>query len=289
MNSAYYSIIALTFRELWSRKITLALFIVSTLIWLTLMFALGLDVVEGSLAGIRIFGQSAEPTQSHWDQEAGEVVRSALSLEAVVIGIESFVAGAAYWAATLLGLFATAPLLGTTLQRGRVDLMLSKPVGRSGILAAHVLGVVVVFAVLTAYLMGMVWLVMSVKAGIWYPRFLIAIPISILMFTVMYSVVVLATVTTDSTALALIVSYGLIFVSIVFLGREQIVPQLSMTGRMAFMALYHVLPNFAEVTGTVTQLARNASVTTWYPTMSAGLFGIVMYVLTFRSFQRRDY
>ena len=51
------AIIVLTFRELWAKKIVIGLFVISTLVWVMLAFALNLDIVEGSLAGLRIFGQ----------------------------------------------------------------------------------------------------------------------------------------------------------------------------------------------------------------------------------------
>jgi hypothetical protein len=58
---------------------------------------------------------------------------------------------------------------------------------------------------------------------------------------------------------------------------------------VVFLSLYHVLPNFAEVTATVTQLARDVDVTSWYPAASATLFGSVLYILSFRSFSKKDY
>ncbi|PSQ83337.1 MAG: hypothetical protein BRD30_13080, partial [Bacteroidetes bacterium QH_2_63_10] len=54
-------LVLITFRELWARKIVLGLFIISSLVLLAVTFALNLDVVEGSLAGIRLFGQEATP------------------------------------------------------------------------------------------------------------------------------------------------------------------------------------------------------------------------------------
>ncbi|MGM0705135.1 MAG: ABC transporter permease, partial [Bacteroidota bacterium] len=88
-------LIYLTFRELWAKKIVLGLFVMSSLILVMVAFALNLDVVDGSLSGLRLFGQSPDGMGD-------------LSLERLVFGVEAAVAGAAYWIGILLALFATA-------------------------------------------------------------------------------------------------------------------------------------------------------------------------------------
>ena len=264
----------LTLRELWAKKVIMGLFVVSTLVLLSVSFALNLDVVEGSLAGIRLFGSEAE---------------ASMSLEEFVFAVESVVAGAAYWLGVLLALFAAAPLYTTRLDDGHIDLLLSKPLGRPHLLAGHVLGVWGTMLGLVVYLLGGVWLLMSLKSGVWNPRFLITIGLVVSLFAVMYGVVVLLGTWTQSTALSLIVTYGLIFISLVLAGVKQITPQLSATGAGAFWTLYHVLPNFAEVTQIVSRLARGEAVESWYPFVSSLLFGTACYVLGAWSFARRDF
>lgn len=282
-------ILLLTFRELWARKITIGLFLVSTFVWVMLAFALNLDIVDGTLAGIRIFGNNPGPTQTVPNPDTGEVVREALTLERIVIVVESVVAAAAYWMALLLGLFATASLLPGLLQRGQIDLLLSKPLSRTRLLAGHVLGVLLVVALLALYLLGAVWLVMSIKAGIWRFQFLLSLLVVVAMFGIMYSVMALVAVSTRSTALALIVSYGLIFASIILQLKDQISPQINPPWRQVFIGLYHVLPNVAEVSGTVAQLSGIDPVTSWYPLASSLVFGIIILGCTTLWFNRRDF
>ncbi len=280
-------VLLLTLRELTAKKVTLGLFIVSTLVWVMLGFALNLDIVDGSLAGLRIFGQDASLPDVE-GQDAGGGGQIPL-LERMVIGVEKFVAGASYWMGILLALFATAPLINSLLERGRVDLLLSKPVSRLSLLGSHLLGVLTVVVTLAIYLMGMVWLVMSLKTGIWNVRFLSAILMVVTMFTVMYSVIVLVGVSTQSTALSLIVTYGLIFCSIIFLFKDQLAPQINLPWRHVYLALYHVLPNFAEVTQPVVQLAGGEPVQSWYVLWSSVAFGAAIYALAAIRFARRDF
>ena len=119
-------------------KITLGLFIVTTIAWLMLSFALNLDVVEGSIAAVRIFGLQSEPTELIRDSDTGKIIRDeegdlqrqALSLDKFVVGINQFVFSLAYIFGTLIGLFATMPLVSGFLEQGRIDLLLSKPISR---------------------------------------------------------------------------------------------------------------------------------------------------------------
>jgi ABC-type transport system involved in multi-copper enzyme maturation permease subunit len=264
----------LTLRELWAKKVIMGLFLVSTLVLLFVSFALNLDVVEGSLASFRLFGSEAETD---------------MTLEDLVFAIESVVAGAAYWLGVLLALFSAAPLFTTLLDEGHIDLLLSKPISRPQLLAGHVAGVWGAMLVLVTYLLGGVWLLMSVKSGVWNPRFLLAILLVVALFAVMYGVVVLLGAWTESTALSLITTYGLIFVSLALAGVKQITPQLSSTGAAVFWTAYHTLPNFAEVTQTVGNLATGDPVTDWYPFVSSLLFGAVCYALGAWIFARRDF
>ena len=223
-------ILLLTLRELTARKITLGLFLVSTLIWVMLSFALSLDIVEGSLAGLRIFGQEVKP-EGPQNQTTGDPFGG---LSQFVIGVQQAIAGASYWMGILLALFATAPLIAGILERGRIDLLLSKPIGRPALLGSHLIGVFVVVFILATYLIGMVWLVMSIKSGVWNVLFLTSIPMAMIMFAVMYSVVLLVGVTTQSTALSLIATYGLIFCSIILGFKNQLLPQINPSWRQVF-------------------------------------------------------
>jgi len=269
-------LIYLTFRELWSKKVVLGLFIISSLILIMVAFALNLDVVDGSLAGLRLFGQSPEGMGD-------------LSLERLVFGVEAAVAGAAYWIGILLALFATAPLMVSLLKRGHIDLLLSKPISRPALFLSHVAGVWIAVAVLAVYLLGGVWAIMSIKTGVWNLSFLLSIGLVVVMFGVMYSTVALMGVWTESTALALIVSYGLIFASIVLAGYDAILDELGMIGSTTFLAFYHILPNFAEVTTIVANLSQAESVESWYPLASSAVFGAVAYALATWWFIRRDF
>lgn len=285
----FRALLLLTIHELRAKKIVVGVFLISTLIWVMLSLALNLDIVDGTLAGLRIFGEDANVGSSQVDPDTGDVMRQGLTLQRFVIDMSAFVAGASYWVGILLALFATGPLLAGLLERGRVDLVLSKPVHRLSLLTGHVVGVCVTAAALFVYLMGAIWLVISIKSGIWNWDFLIVIAIVISMFAVVYSIITIVSVGFQSGALALVVAYGILFVSIILGFREQLEAQINPPWREVYVTLYHLLPNFSEVSVMVTKLAEHAPVASWYPFFSSIAFGAVLYILSGYWLMRRDY
>ena len=96
----------LTFRELWAMRITQGMFAIASLAWLLLSFALNMDIVEGSISALKIFGFDAgAPMERVFDEATGEWVQQATSIDQFVVGINQFVFGASYFLGTLLGGF----------------------------------------------------------------------------------------------------------------------------------------------------------------------------------------
>ena len=318
-------LLLLTLRELRARKVVVGLFVVATAAWLALALALQLDVVDGSLAGVRIFGvedrvdapPAVDAGAAAGDSAAWVAARAegppfgANPLEQLVFGAQAFVAGAAYWLGILLCLFATGGLVAGLVEPGQADLLASKPLSRSALLAGRLAGVGAVTFVLVAYLLGAVWLVMSVKTGVWNPRFLLAIGAVWAMFAVLYGVVTLVSVWSGSGPLALVVTLGLVFTTLILA-----IPNLALSVdpsiRPLVEALRLGLPRFATVgAGLVphlvtgvnlgalaggaavgaagTQPAAPGLVADTVPLLTSLLFGAACYGGAFHLFNRRDF
>lgn len=308
-------LILLTIRELRARKVIIGLFIVATLIWVTMALALQLDVVDGTLAAASIFGEeeAVEP-EPMIDFETGEPLLDDEGnvrmrdprpgpfgesvLESWVFGAQAFVAGAAYWVGIILALFATGGLVALLSDRGTADLMLSKPLSRSAVLLGRLTGIWAVTFGLVAYLLGAVWLVMSVKSGIWNPRFLLAIFVVFAMFAVVYSVITLVSVWSGSGPLALIATLGLVFITLI-LAIPELDIHLTRMWRPIVNGAYHLLPKFGGVgvklvpalaTGQpVLQPDESDAVIGLYPLLSSLAFGAVCYGSAFFLFKRKDF
>ena len=313
-------LILLTLRELRARKVVVGLFVVATAAWLALALALQLDVVDGSLAGVTLFGQeqpidadvSVETGDAAGDSAAAAATRGdgppfgANPLEQLVFGAQAFVAGAAYWLGILLCLFATGGLVAGIVEPGQADLLVSKPLSRSAVLAGRLAGVGVVTFALVAYLLGAVWLVMALKTGVWNPRFLLAIGAVWAMFAVLYGVVTLVSVWSGSGPLALVVTLGLVFTTLI-LAIPNLALSVDASIRPLVEALRLGLPRFATVgAGLVPHLAAGVNLATLaqetgaqpgapslvadtVPLATSLLFGAACYGGAFYLFNRRDF
>jgi hypothetical protein len=298
-------LLLLTLRELRAKKVVLGLFVVATLVWVLFAFALQLDIVDGSLAGASLFGQETI-VESAVDPETGEVVAvdpdtgevvergeipfgAGTLIEGLVFAAEAFVAGAAYWVGILLALFATGGLVASLMEKGQVDLLLSKPLSRRRVLGGRLFGVGAMMLALLVYLLGAVWLVMSLKTGVWNPRFLLAIGVVFAMFAVVYGVVTLVSVWTESAALGFIATLAVLFSSLVLA-----IPGLSLQvrppWRQLIEGLHWVVPQFPGVgVRIVPQLATGQPVASWVPLLTALLFGLALYAGAFALFRRKDF
>jgi ABC-type transport system involved in multi-copper enzyme maturation permease subunit len=291
------ALILLTIRELRAKLIIVGLFAVATFVWLMLTFALNLDIVDGTLAGMRIFGQETalEQQVEVRDEETGEVRTETLRpfgenpLENLVISVQQGVAGITFWVVLLLGLFATGSLVASMMERGQVDLLLSKPVARSTLLGGRLLGVGAVVAALVVYVLGAVWLVISIKSGIWNGAFLVGVAVVLTMFAVLYGIVTLVSVWTESTALAMIVALGVIVASIVLAAGPEAAVQINRPWREVYVGLYYVLPNFPAATSMTWTLAGGEAVEDWVPFFTSLAFGAACYAGAFALFQRKDF
>ena len=169
-----------TFREALARKIFWVLFGLSTLLILFFLFLLRIDIVAGATATVSLFGR-----QGPADANVDRLVRG------VYGGIATFL----YTWGMFLAVFASAGLVPSVLEPGRIELLLSKPLSRTHILLGRFAGNVLVVTLNTTYLVLGVWIILGVKTGIWSPAFLIAIATTTFIFAVLLAVVVLIGVT----------------------------------------------------------------------------------------------
>ncbi len=150
------------FREAAARWTLVAYFALSSLFILLFAAAVNLDVVNGALAGAKIFGQNVQ------------MGRQTVDLDKLVLGFESGFAGFLYVVGTFLAIFATAHLVPRLQEKGTVDLYLSRPVGRVPLLLSRYLGGLLLAASNVVYLLGAMWLIVIWKTRLVHPRFFLA-------------------------------------------------------------------------------------------------------------------
>jgi ABC-type transport system involved in multi-copper enzyme maturation permease subunit len=263
-----------TLREALARWIFVGLFGLSTLMILFFLFILKIDLVEGARATITLFGRT------------GPARNVDALLNAVYGGIATFL----YTWGMGLAVFASAGLMPRVLEPGRIELILSKPVGRAHILFGRFVGNLVVVAANAAYLTLGVWIILGIRTGIWRASFLYAIPATVFTFTVLLTVVVLLGVMAESAALATMVTTALMLMS-PLLAQTNLMMRLlsSETSRRIWRGLYYALPKVYDVGGMTLNAVRGQAIESWMPVWSSALFAGVMLAAALAIFARRDF
>lgn len=264
-----------TFREAFARKIIWVLFGLSTLLILFFLFILKIDIVQGAMATVSLFGQ-----QNNHEIPVDRLVRNTYG------GIATFL----YTWEMFFAVFASAGLTAHVLEPGRIELLLSKPVSRMHILLGRFAGNVLVIACNVIYLVLGIWIIFGIKTGIWGKEFLWAIVTTIFTFAVLLSVVVLMGVVFESTAVATIVAVALMIISPILAQTSTMMRLLSSeTSRAIWRGLYNVLPKVYDVGRMTLDLIRMQPVGGWFPIWSSALFGLVILSTAVYVFSKRNF
>ena len=272
---ATVALITDTFREALARKIFWGLFGLSTAMILFFLFLLRIDIVEGALATVTLFGRS---------------MNRATDLDRLVRGTYAGIATFLYTWGMFLAVFASAGLIPSVLEPGRIELLLSKPVSRMHILLGRYVGNVLVVSCNIIYLVLGVWLIFGYKTGIWSRSFLFSIVTTIFVFAVLLTVVVLVGVIFESPALATMVTVGLMIVSPI-LGQTSMMMKLlsSEWSRQVWRTLYYALPKVYDMGKMTLDVIRSGSLDSYMPVWSSAIFGAVMLSAALVVFAKRDF
>jgi Cu-processing system permease protein len=263
-----------TFREAFARRIFWGFFACCTALLLFLLFIMRVDVVEGALATVSIFGNSMTST----------------SPEKLVQQTQSVIAMVMYFAGMALSVFASAGLVAAVFEPGRIELLLSKPVSRAHLLLGRYAGNVMVVSANILYLVAGSWIIFGVKTGVWGTGFLLSSLCTIFIFAVLLAVIVLIGVLWDSSAVAIMATFAIMLVTPILAQKATIERLLSSEwSRYVVRTLYYVLPKTSDVAVIIRRLILNEPIVSWMPVWSTALFGIVVLACGLWRFQKRSF
>lgn len=264
-----------TVNEARARWLFWGLFGLSTVLILIFLFALNIDLVAGARATIQ-FGDRSRPV---WD------------IHRFVVAAYSWVASALYVVGTLLALFASAGLVPVLLEPGRITLLLSKPITRPMLLLGRYLGNVFIIALNSTYLICGIWIILGIKTEIWETRFLLAIPITVFMFAVLLSIVVLVGVIFESAALSIMISVAAMVISSLLAQRDWAAKLLdSEWSVQLWNALYWMSPKIWDIGAAMKQIIVYDRGVDWYtPAWTSALFAAILLASSVVVFQKRDF
>jgi ABC-type transport system involved in multi-copper enzyme maturation permease subunit len=234
------TIIKNTFREALAKKIFIGYYIFYAIVVLFMVFLVNMDAVEGvmSLADEKAIVHQAE---------TGFFV---LSWNLIIF----------------FSLISTASFIPSMLEKGTIDLLISKPISRLMILLSKFLGAVLFVFLSMVFLLGSIWLILSLKSAYWDFTFLLSILWITFAFAVMYSIVVVVGLTTQSTVLSILVNFFLIFVLCPILSiREAVVFSLvtNETVKFVFDFLYYIFPKPGEIRDITNAMIVNEPINVW--------------------------
>lgn len=272
-----------TFLESFRNKMFLFFFVVSTLLIGSIGLTLDMDVVNGVMHGVTIFGNELRLpalTVKQWV----ESLQTALAMLIGTFGL-------------FLALMATSTLFPSMLQKGSIDLLLCRPLPRWRLMTSRFLGGASIMAFNAAYLFLGVWTVLGWKSGIWNPGFPAAVILAIFAFIVLFSVVMVVSVMTESGPAGLLVAFTMLIFSPILAQHERITPVFSAElYRRIFRSLYWIVPKSAETIAAMRRLIREAPLDMFRNPMdlqwvlgTSAVFAIVCFVGTMIYFTRRDY
>ena len=105
-----------------------------------------------------------------------------------------------------VALLVTASIIPETFEPGSLNLLLSKPISRSGLFLSKFIGGCVFIALCATYLFVGIWLWLGLALGVWENAILYCIVLYVIVFGIYYSVSAFVGLTTRSTILSVIVT-----------------------------------------------------------------------------------
>jgi ABC-type transport system involved in multi-copper enzyme maturation permease subunit len=264
-----------TFREAFARKIFWGLFGLSILMILFFLFLLKIDIVEGAVATVTLFGQSTN---------------SSTDVDRLVRGFYAGIATFLYTWGMFLAVFASAGLIPSVLEPGRIELLVSKPVSRTHILLGRFAGNILVVSCNVVFLVLSVWTILGIKTGIWSPAFLVSIATTIFIFAVLLAVVVLVGVLFESAALATMISVALMIMSPILAQTSTMMRLLSSEwSRQIWRTLYYALPKVYDLGRMTLDEIQSRTFDGFMPIWTSALFGAAVLGAALLIFSKRDF
>ncbi len=190
-----WALIVDSFRESIDRKI----------FWVMLLISL--------LVAAAMFCFSFEPNRINilfgtWTIESdlftiGGAIRTDLIASLIVEWIADIVLGSI---GIFLALIATAGFFPAMMERGGIEVVLSKPMPRWKLVQGKYIGSLTFMAVQASIFVTFTFLVAGFRWNVWLPRYFLVIPLMILMFSYLYSVSTLVAVYTRSTVAVILIT-----------------------------------------------------------------------------------
>ncbi len=263
-----------TVREALARKVFIFFLAISSLVMLGLILIFSMNSSSILIQSLNNSGQTVN---------MGDAAKA---LEVLIISPLSILG-------LLLAIFSCSSFIPNMLEKGNIDLLLSKPISRFQIMLGKYLGGVLVVLLNITFLILGVWLIVSFKFSYWDVSFLWSIIIITFTFAVLYALIVLFGVLTKSSILGMMIAYFifLIFSPIMAFVRDRIeLLTQSQTVKSILLGIYYIVPKTSELMGsTILNLSVGKGVADYQPIYSSFIFLIAILGITISLFMKKDF
>lgn len=265
-------------REAFAKKIILSIFIFFSLIILFITFAATNEGVTGMLAFLEASGGNADYRSAviYFESNISSKIPMFMLIAFYIIIVSSFIP--------------------SMLQKGHIDLLLSKPISRTKIVLGHLLAGTIFAFLSSLLLLGIIWLIVSSKTGVWHIPFLYSILWFTLIFLVMYSFVILIGFLTKNTILSILINLILFFpISWIFYLLNFVTKKgeqffsLGAVTEFIIKFFYYILPKPWDLADLCENSIKGEALSSIQPVISSVLFIGVMISLSIWYFNRKDY
>jgi hypothetical protein len=190
----------------------------------------------------------------------------------------------------LLSIFAAVPLIVAALEKGWVELTLTKGVARwKVLLGCYFSGLTLYMATLCVAMLPIaIWL--WIKTGVGFKGLLIGILIETFAFASLMALATWASLSRTGTALPIMLAVFMYIFTPILANRKEMLFQLvtSSWGQGVFNWLYRILPKPTEIMGSATNYIQFGSIKDWFPFWSTGVFIVVVMGTTMWMLHRKN-
>jgi len=193
----------------------------------------------------------------------------------------------------LLAIFSSSSFIPTMLEKGNIDLLLSKPVSRTELILGKYLGGLLVVFINVFFLVFGVWLIISVKFGYWDPTFLSISLVITFTFAVLYSMIVLFGIITQGSVLGMMMAYFtfLILSPLLFTAKDKFLVAID-NGLLKniIKVCYYIVPKTSELMGSLLiNITAGKEIESFQPVITSLVFLILVLFFSIIIFRKKDF
>jgi len=193
----------------------------------------------------------------------------------------------------LLAIFSTASFIPIMLEKGNIDLFLSKPISRSQLIWGKYFGGLIVIFLNILFLIIGVWLIISIKFSYWDFSFLLVSFGIIFTFAVLYALIIFFGIISKSSIPGMMAAYFIfIILSPVLFALKSNLNSLVRNDfvKTIIEGIYYIIPKTSELMGKMNlDLASGKGIDDFQPVLSSFLFLILTMWFSIFLFKKKDF